>query len=81
MTGKTPDLFGLSLISRLGRWFPGFASAYRQQKIVVKLNWLFYFLLALIVANTLVVLISLYIMYDRNTTLSALDGFVEQVSR
>ena len=81
MTGKTPDLFGLSLISRLGRWFPGFASAYRQQKIVVKLNWLFYFLLALIVANTLVVLISLYIMYDRNTTLSALDGFVEQVSQ
>ena len=81
MTGKTPDLFGLSLISRLGRWFPGFASAYRQQKIVVKLNWLFYFLLTLIVANTLVVLISLYIMYDRNTTLSALDGFVEQVSQ
>ena len=81
MTGKTPDLFGLSLISRLGRWFPGFASAYRQQKIVVKLNWLFFFLLALIVANTLVVLISLYIMYDRNTTLSALDGFVEQVSQ
>ena len=81
MTGKTPDLFGLSLISRLGRWFPGFASAYRQQKIVVKLNWLFHFLLALIVANTLVVLISLYIMYDRNTTLSALDGFVEQVSQ
>ena len=81
MTGKTPDLFGLSLISRLRRWFPGFASAYRQQKIVVKLNWLFYFLLTLIVANTLVVLISLYIMYDRNTTLSALDGFVEQVSQ
>ena len=81
MTGKTPDLFGLSLISGLGRWFPCFASAYRQQKIVVKLNWLFYFLLTLIVANTLVVLISLYIMYDRNTTLSALDGFVEQVSQ
>ena len=81
MMEKTPDLFGRLLISCFGRWFPGFASAYQQQKIAGKLNWLLYFLLALIVANTLVVLVSLYIMYDRNTTLSALDGFVEQVGQ
>ncbi len=81
MMDKAPDLVGRFLISRFGRWFPGFASAYQQQKIAGKLNWLLYFLLALIVANTLVVLVSLYIMYDRNTTLSALDGFVEQVGQ
>ena len=68
-------------MSRIWQRFPSIASAYRQQKIAGKLNWLFYFLMALIVANTLIVLISLYVVYDRNGTLSELDGFVEQIGQ
>ena len=68
-------------MSRFWQRFQSIASAYRQQKIVGKLNWLFYFLMALIVANTLIVLVSLYVVYDRNRTLSELNGFVTQVGQ
>jgi len=34
-------------MSRFWQQFQSIASAYRQQKIVGKLNWLFYFLMAL----------------------------------